>query len=53
MPLGLTFLFLIGVMVACYLLLAYCCMKYAPEREQSHEFGHYVTFLQKGQPVSS
>ena len=52
MPLGLTFLFLIGVM-SLLLLLAYCCMKYAPEREQSHEFGHYLSFLPKGQPVAS
>ena len=52
MPLGLTLLFLILLMVVLSAL-AYCCMKYAPEREQSHEFGHYVTFLQKGQPVSS
>ena len=52
MPLGLTLVVLLLIMAALFGL-SYCCMRYAPEREQSREFGHYVTFLQKGQPVSS
>ena len=51
MPLGLTLLVLLLIMASLFGL-SYCCIKYAPERANSREFGHYVTFLAK-EPVTS
>ena len=52
MPLGLTVLVLLLILARIFSL-SYCCVKYAPERNQSPVFGNYVSFIQKEVATSS